>query len=212
MKVVAYARVSTADQNCEVQLRELRQYAAARGWTLAEEYVDEGFSGAKASRPALDRLMSEATARRVDCVIAYKLDRLGRSTLHLSQLLATLTSAGVRVIITSQGFDTDQSNPTSQLLMSVLAAVAQFERELLKERTAAGIRAAKARGAVVGRPKVIFRHDELVRLRDEEKLSWRAIGERLGISSVTAMKTYPEAVKKLSPPPGPANGRKRAVA
>ncbi len=212
MRVVAYARVSTTDQSCEVQLRELRQYAAARGWTLAEEYVDAGISGAKASRPALDRLMSDVTARRVDCVIAYKLDRLGRSTLHLSQLLATLSTAGVRVIVTSQGFDTDQSNPTSQLLMNVLAAVAQFERELLRERTAAGIRAAKARGAAVGRPKVIFRHDELVRLRDEEKLSWRAIGERLGISSVTAMKTYPEAVKKLSPQPGPANARKRAVA
>jgi DNA invertase Pin-like site-specific DNA recombinase len=212
VRVVAYARVSTADQNCEVQLRELRQYAAARGWKLADDYVDQGFSGAKASRPALDRLMADVAARRVDCIIAYKLDRLGRSTLHLSQLLATLNSAGVRVIITSQGFDTDQSNPTSQLLMNVLCAVAQFERELLKERTAAGIRAAKARGAAVGRPKAIFRLDELIRLRDVEKLSWRAIGDRLGISSVTAMKAYPEAVKKLSPQPGPANGRKRAVA
>jgi DNA invertase Pin-like site-specific DNA recombinase len=156
--------------------------------------------------------MADVAARRVDCVIAYKLDRLGRSTLHLSQLLAALSSAGVRVIVTSQGFDTDHSNPTSHLLMNVLAAVAQFERELMRERTAAGIRAAKARGAVVGRPKVIFRHDELVRLRDEEELSWRAIGDRLGISSVTAMKTYPDAVKKLSRDPGTVTRTKRAVA
>lgn len=212
MRVVAYARVSTTDQSCEVQLRELRQYAAARGWTLAEEYVDAGISGAKASRPALDRLMADVTARRVDCVIAYKLDRLGRSTLHLSQLLATMNSAGVRVIVASQGFDTDHSNPTSRLLMTVLAAVAEFERELVKERTAAGLRAAKARGVKVGRPKVIFRRDELVRLRDVEKLSWRAIGARLGISDVTAMKAYPEAAKKLPIEPTPASASKRAIA
>jgi DNA invertase Pin-like site-specific DNA recombinase len=90
MKTAIYARVSTSDQNCELQLRELREYVARRGWNLAVEYVDTGFSGAKASRPALDKLMGAAARRDFDTILVYKLDRVGRSVLHLSQQLAAL--------------------------------------------------------------------------------------------------------------------------
>src|SRR5579864_4841203 len=113
MKTAIYARVSTTDQNCEAQLKELRDFLARRGWTNGGEYVDTGFSGAKASRPALDSLMKAAALRKFDCVAVYKLDRFGRSVLHLNQQLETLTSNGVRFVAVSQGLDTDQSNPTS---------------------------------------------------------------------------------------------------
>ena len=111
MRCALYARVSTTDQNCEMQLRELREYIARRDWKIAGEYVDTGFSGAKASRPALDRLMADAAKRKFDSVAVWKIDRFGRSVLHLNQQLAALTSHGVRFIATSQSLDTDEKTP-----------------------------------------------------------------------------------------------------
>ena len=173
MRCALYCRVSTTDQHCDLQLRELRQYIAARDWKNGGEYIDTGFSGAKASRPALDRLMADAAKRKFDCVAVWKLDRFGRSVLNLSQQIAALTSFGVRFVATTQGLDTDQSNPTAALLLHILSAVAEFERSMIRERTLSGIKAAQAAGKVVGRPKRVFRRDEVVRLRDEEGLSWR---------------------------------------
>jgi putative DNA-invertase from lambdoid prophage Rac len=190
LSTALYARVSTTDQNCESQLKELREYVARRGWRIAGEFIDTGFSGAKASRPALDALMKAAALKKFDACCVYKLDRAGRSVLHLSQLLAALESYGIRFVAISQGIDTDASNPTSKLLTGILSCVAEFERELLRERTLSGIRAAQAAGKHVGRPKRIFRRDEVVRLRDEEGLSWRAIATKLNIPAMTAVAAH----------------------
>jgi putative DNA-invertase from lambdoid prophage Rac len=190
LNVAIYARVSTADQCCEMQLRELREYAGRRGWEIADEYVDTGWSGAKASRPELDRLMRDAGRHQFDVVLVYKLDRFGRSVLHLNQQLATLTGHGIRFISTSQALDTDQANPTSRLLLQILASVAEFEREMIRERTVSGLRAAKASGKTFGRPKRVFRRDEVVRLRDEKGLSWRVIARHLGVPVMTAVDAY----------------------
>jgi putative DNA-invertase from lambdoid prophage Rac len=190
MRCALYCRVSTTDQNCEMQLRELREYIARRGWNNAGEYVDTGFSGAKASRPALDRLMNDAAQRKFDCIVVYKIDRFGRSVLHLNQQLAALSTCGVRFIATSQSFDTDEKNPTSRLLLQILASVAEFEREMIRERTLSGIKAARSAGKIIGRPKRVFRRDEVNRLRDEEGLSWRAIGKQLKIPAMTALDSY----------------------
>jgi len=213
MRCAIYARVSTTDQNCEMQLRDLREYLSSRGWQNAGEYVDTGFSGAKASRPALDRLMADAARRKFDCVAVWKLDRFGRSVLNLSQQVATLTSHGVRFIATTQGLDTDQSNPGAALLFNVLSAVAEFERSIIRERVMCGIRAAQADGKVVGRPKRVFRRDEVVRLRDQEGLSWRAIGKKLGIPAMTALDSYrqsaPANCTETVQPEKPFSGGKR---
>src|SRR5580692_511838 len=112
MRCALYCRVSTTDQHCNLQLRDLRQYIAARDWKNGGEYIDTGFSGAKSSRPALDRLMADAAKRKFDCIAVWKLDRSGRSVLNLSQQLAPLTSHRVRFVATTQGLATDQSNPT----------------------------------------------------------------------------------------------------
>jgi len=216
IRCAIYARVSTTDQNCEVQLRELREYISHRGWRNAGEYQDTGFSGAKASRPALDRLMADAAKRKFDCIAVYKIDRFGRSVLHLNQQLAALTSFGVRLIATSQSIDTDEKNPTSRLLLQILASVAEFEREMIRERTLSGIKAAQAAGKVIGRPKRIFRRDEVVRLRDEEGLSWRAIGNKLGIPAMTALDSYrsgcTETVPSNKPDPGGKRTKKNVAA
>jgi putative DNA-invertase from lambdoid prophage Rac len=189
MRTAIYCRVSTNDQDCSLQLRELREYVARRGWTVAGEYIDEGFSGAKASRPALDRLMRDAASRVCDVVVVWKVDRFGRSVLHLNQQLAALTAHGVRFIATTQGLDTDASNPTSRLLLQILAAVSEFERDIIRERTLPGVRAAQRADKAVGWPKRVFRRDEVVALRDSG-MSWRAIAEKPGVPVSTAMDAY----------------------
>src|SRR5690242_12047746 len=145
MKTAIYARVSTADQNNAIQTRELTEYIQRRGWELAGIYQDT-MSGAKASRPGLDKLMSDARQRRFDAVLVWKLDRFGRSLVHCVSGIQELSSLGIRFIATSQGLDTDESNPASKLLMHILAAVAQFERELIRERVSAGMKNARAKG------------------------------------------------------------------
>ena len=197
MKVAIYVRVSTDDQHCDMQLRELRQYVEARSWTVAGEYQDEGFSGRKASRPALDRLMTDALARRIDCIVVYKLDRFGRSVKNLSDLLTSLDSAGVRFIAITQGIDTDKSNPTSRLLLNILSAVAEFESDIIKERVTSGLmnyreafaigkaRPSKSgKNLAVGRPARVWDREEARRLI-AEGLSLRTAAARLGVSAMT---------------------------
>jgi putative DNA-invertase from lambdoid prophage Rac len=156
LKAVIYARVSTQDQNCEMQVRELREYAERRGWHVSDEYVDTGWSGAKASRPELDRLMRDAALRRFDAVLVYKLDRFGRSVRNCLDGIEALRAHGVRFLAVSQSIDTDESNPTARLLLHILASVAEFEREMIRERVCAGVRNAKRKGVRLGRKRVVF--------------------------------------------------------
>jgi putative DNA-invertase from lambdoid prophage Rac len=141
-----------------------------RGWELAGVYQDT-MSGAKVSRPGLDMLMADARQRRFDAVLVWKLDRFGRSLVHCVSGIQELSSLGIRFIATSQGLDTDESNTASKLLLHILAAVAQFEREVIRERVSAGMRNAKARGTksgkAIGRPRRIFNRDEVLRLRQD---------------------------------------------
>lgn len=190
MKVAIYARVSTSDQNCEAQLTELREYAERRGWKVVDVYVDEGFSGKKASRPALNRLMADAAKRRFDAVACWKLDRFARSALHLHQNLELLASYGIMFNAVSQGITTDAANPVAKLLITVLGAIAEFESSLIKERTAIGVARARAEGKSIGRPARVFKRDEVVRLRDSEGLSWRAIAKRMNLPVTTVVEAY----------------------
>jgi putative DNA-invertase from lambdoid prophage Rac len=125
VRAAIYARVSTTDRHNEIQISELTEYIARRGWDLAGVYQDT-MSGAKVSRPGLDALMAEARARRIDTVVVLKLDRLGWSVLNCVAGTQELTALGVRLIDISKGLDTDTSNPTSRLLLHILAALAEF--------------------------------------------------------------------------------------
>jgi DNA invertase Pin-like site-specific DNA recombinase len=139
-----------------MQVRELREYTVRRGWNVSAEYIDTGWSGAKASRPELDRLMKDAGMRRFDAVLVWKLDRFGRSVRNCLDGIESLRTNGVRFLAVSQSIDTDESNPTARLLLHILASVAEFERELIRERVRAGIKYAKHRGKKLGRRKVVF--------------------------------------------------------
>ena len=152
-------------------------------FTICTTYQDQ-MSGAKASRPGLDRLMADARKRRFDVALVWKLDRFGRSLVHCVSGIQELVSLGVRFIATTQGLDTDESNPASKLLLHVLAAVAQFERELIRERVSAGMRTAKVRGTRtgrdIGRPRRIFDRGRVRQLREAGD-SWRQIASALGV-------------------------------
>src|SRR3984885_15250037 len=150
MKIALYARVSTADQSCAMQLHELRQYVAKRGWQVHEEYVDTGFRGAKSSRPQIDRLLCDARQRRFDAVLVWKLDRWGRSVSHCVRSIQELVSLGIRFLAATQNIDTDENNPGSRFLFHIFAAFAELEREMIRERVISGIRNAKINGKSLG--------------------------------------------------------------
>jgi putative DNA-invertase from lambdoid prophage Rac len=223
MRAAIYARVSTLDQHCEMQLKELREYCERRGWTISGEYVDTGWSGAKASRPELDRIMHDAGQHRFDAILVWKLDRFGRSVLNLSEQLARLNSWGIRFLATTQALDTDASNPTSRLMLHILASVAEFERDMIRERVTSGLKnyreafkqkrvgrdrhSHSGMNLTVGRPRKVFDRERAFELR-QEGLSMRAIARKLKVSIgtvhglVSAPKKAPKRRSKtlLCPP------------
>src|SRR5690348_14254162 len=199
MRTAIYARVSTQDQTRESQLRELREYAARRGWMIACEYVDTGWSGAKASRPQLDRLMLDASKRDFDAVLVYKLDRFGRSVRNCLDGIEALRAHGVRFLAISQNIDTDESNPTSRLMIHILAAVAEFERELIRERVCAGVRNARQKGKRLGRPKRVFDRQRALELRQQGR-SLPQIARELGVGLGTVVRALDgQRLSKIPP-------------
>jgi putative DNA-invertase from lambdoid prophage Rac len=149
-----YIRVSTAEQNPDSQIQELSAYCAMRGWTKTIQYIEKE-SGAKVSRPVLQRMMVDLRSGKIGQVICFKLDRLGRSLTHLALLLDEMSRLGVPLVCTTQGIDTSSDSATGKLQLGVLMAVAEFERSLIRERVNSGLRAAKARGVKLGRPQTL---------------------------------------------------------
>src|SRR5664280_1601155 len=138
MRAALYARVSTLNgQHPEMQLAELREYASRRGWKIMGEYVDEGVSGSKESRPELNRLMADAHSRKFDIVLVWKIDRFGRSLRHLVTALADLDAYGVT--FASLRDNLDLSTPTGRLMFQIIGAMAEFELSLTKERVKCGL-------------------------------------------------------------------------
>lgn len=171
-----YARVSTFDQEPENQLAELRRYAAARGWT-AIEFVDHGVSGAKETRPALDRLLKDVRRRKVDVVVVWSLDRLGRSLRHLIGLLDEVQSLGVGFVSLREGLD--GTTAAGRLQWQIIGAISEFERARLVERVRAGLARARAQGTRLGRPS---KRPTPHALGTVAHLSTRAAARKLGIS------------------------------
>jgi DNA invertase Pin-like site-specific DNA recombinase len=180
VRAAIYARVSTLDQEPENQLRELRRFAEARGWTTTE-FVDHGVSGGRDRRPALDELLRAARRRRIDIVLCWKLDRLGRNLKHLVTLLDELQSLGVAFVSLAEGIDA--TTPAGKLQMHILAAIAEFERGRLAERVVLGLERARAQGVRLGRPKKLVPLDQVEAVRH---LPVKQAASRLGVSLATA--------------------------
>jgi DNA invertase Pin-like site-specific DNA recombinase len=209
MRVRAYVRASTAEQNCELQSRELHEYAERQGWQIAEVYQDVD-SGANASRTALNQLMLDTRARKLDCLLVWKLDRFGRSLVDSLNQIRTLEEHGVQFIAITQALDTDLQNPASRFLLHVLGAAAEFERALIRERTQAGqacykqdfdsgnvgktVYSRSGRNLPPHRPRKIFDREEVLQLR-RQGWSYRQIATALGLGLGTVVRTLQERSK-----------------
>lgn len=196
MRVALYARVSTLHtQNPEMQLAELREYAARRGWIAVGEYVDEGVSGSKESRPELNRLMADVHRRKFEVVLCWKIDRFGRSLKHLVNSLADLDSYGVAFV--SLRDNLDLSTPSGRLMFQIIGAMAEFERALIQERVRAGLKSARARGKRLGRPRTSVDAAQIAQLRASGS-SWRQISERVGVGVGTVRRAAARCAKNPS--------------
>lgn len=166
MKVALYSRVSKGDdsQDPENQLIRLRAYAHERGWEIFQEYKDKA-SGADARRPALDQMLRDGKGRRFALILVTKVDRIARSVPNLYAMLTDLESRGIKFECSDQDISTN--SPTGKLLLAILAGVAEFERELIIDRTKAGLARARAQGKRLGRPPDRKRMDQILALRDQ---------------------------------------------
>jgi DNA invertase Pin-like site-specific DNA recombinase len=180
-RVALYARVSTKNngQDPETQLLALREYAGHRSMTIVDEYVDVGISGAKDRRPQLDRLMADARRRRFDVVLVARFDRFARSTKHLVLALEEFNALGIDFVSLNESIDT--STPMGKMIFTVIGAVAELERSLIRERVMMGLERARRQGKRLGRPCVIVDRKKIADLR-AEGLSLRQIAVQLHIS------------------------------
>ena len=187
MRVALYARVSTLDkgQDVTMQTHEIREYVSNRHWELVGQYVDEGVSGAKESRPALNKLMQDAKQRKFDAVVVWKLDRFGRSLKHLVTALAEFESLGVAFVSLRVGFDL--STPSGRLMFQIIGAMGEFERNLIRERVRAGMAHARAKGRKLGRTARVLDMAKVAARRASGE-SLRAIARDLGVSAALLVK------------------------
>jgi DNA invertase Pin-like site-specific DNA recombinase len=190
MKIALYARVSTDGQNPEVQLAALRAHATQRGWEIVEEFVDHGFSGAKERRPALDRLMKAMWTGQLQAVLVWRFDRFARSVKHLLTALEQFRALNVHFISLQEQFDT--STPIGHVMFTIIGAMAQLERDMIRERVMAGLAQARAKGVRLGRPTV--RIDcAAVGLLQGQGCSLHEIARRLRCSRSTVNRRLREA-------------------
>jgi len=190
-----YARCSTLNgQNPEMQLGELRAFCKSRGWPVGGEYVDAGVSGSKERRPQLDRLLSDCRRRRVDVVLVYRYDRFARSLRQLVNALEDFRCLGIDFISLHEGVDTSTAN--GRLVFGIFASIAEFERELIRDRVKSGLAAARARGRRLGRPRVAVDASRIAALRESGR-SWRKICAETGISKGTAQRSLSGLPKNI---------------
>lgn len=196
-RIALYARVSTKnkDQDPETQLMPLREYAKYRSCTITEEYVDIGVSGSKERRPALDRLMNDAKKRKFDAVVVWKFDRFARSVKHLLIALAEFQALGVDFVSLSESLDT--STPMGKAMFTILGAIAELERDLIRERVMAGVSRARKQGKHLGRPRVVVDREK-VRKCAAQGQSVKSIARDFGIGRATVDRILGKVPKTLS--------------
>ncbi len=186
-RIAIYARVSTTDQSTDNQLLDLRRYVSDRGWQIYQEYCDNGISGTKDSRPALNQLMDDAKKRRFDVVLVWRFDRFARSTRHLINALEEFKNLKIDFVSYQENIDT--SSPLGGAIFTIISAVAQLERDIIAERVKAGLRKAKANGRKLGRPRVAVDASRIAHLRAKGR-SWAEISRQLGIGKGTAQRAF----------------------
>jgi DNA invertase Pin-like site-specific DNA recombinase len=187
-RAALYVRVSTDAQTVENQIRELRQIAERHGWDVAEVYNDAGISGAKGrnGRPGLDSMLKDASRRKFDIVMAWAIDRLGRSLIDLVATIQHLEACGVDLYLDQQAIDT--TTPMGKLVFQVTGAFAEFERTMIRQRIKAGLKRAVAQGVKLGRPKVDRTTERKVRKQLAKGVGILKVAKSLGIGTGTVQR------------------------
>jgi DNA invertase Pin-like site-specific DNA recombinase len=187
-RAALYVRVSTDAQTVENQIRELRQVARRRGWDVLEVYRDAGISGAKGrnGRPGLDSLLKDASRRKFDIIMAWAIDRLGRSLSDLLDTIQHLEACGVDLYLDQQAIDT--TTPMGKLVFQIAGAFAEFERTMIRQRIKAGLKRAIAQGVKLGRPKIDSATERKVRMRLAKGMGILKVAKSLGIGTGTVQR------------------------
>lgn len=192
-RIAIYARVSTDRQKVESQLLALSNFAERSGWELAKQYIDEGFTGKNTARPAFNEMLEAARKREFDVLLVWSLDRLSRSLRDLVTTLDELSHYGVDFIsFNDRGIDT--TTPSGKLMFHIIAAISQFERELIRERVIAGVKNAQAKGKHCGRPGIApYIIEEATELR-QQGWTYEKIGKKFGVSADAIRKKLPKSL------------------
>jgi DNA invertase Pin-like site-specific DNA recombinase len=181
-----------------MQVTELREYCQRRGWEIAGEYMDQGIIGAKEKRPQLDRMLAECRSRKLDAVVVWRYDRFARSLKQLVNALDEFRALGIEFVSLHDGCDTTTAQ--GRLVFGIMASLAEFERELIRERVRAGLEAARARGKRLGRPQLHVDVERIATLRGQGR-SWRTISREMGIPAGTARSVYLRLAKNVQKVP-----------
>lgn len=189
MRVAIYARVSTDDQTNQTQINELKKYCELKGWSDLTIFQDEGISGTKTSRPEFDRMVEGAKNKEFDVIAVWRFDRASRSTRHLLELLDDFKKWGVDFVSLKEQIDT--SSAAGKLMFTMISAFAQFERDVISDRTKAAMSRLKEEGRQVGRSKT-YDYSKVIELKNQGKRP-PEIAQILGISKSHARKIYREA-------------------
>ena len=194
-RAALYLRVSTAEQDTENQRLALEQVASHRGWEIVVVYSDSGISGTKsrAARPGLNRMLEDASRRRFDVVMAWSIDRLGRSLVDLLGTIQHLEVTGVDVYLDQQAIDT--TTPSGKLLFQITGAFSEFEHAMIRERVLAGLERARRQGKRLGRPKVPPEIEGAVRVARADGKGIRKIARELGVGNGTVERILREAAQ-----------------
>src|ERR1039458_2172930 len=194
-RAALYCRVSTVDQHPETQLHNLRQFAAQRGLQIVQEYVDQGFCGARARRPELDRMMEDARRHKFDELMVWACDRLARSTKHLLQTFDELNGFGIQFLSQREAIDTE--GPLGRAIIVIVSAMAELERCIIIERVRAGMRRAKLEGRRIGRAPLQVNRVVLLRNR-ERGMSLNQLAQAHGISKASVCRVLKEEKEAVS--------------
>jgi DNA invertase Pin-like site-specific DNA recombinase len=189
-RAALYVRVSTVDQHPETQLHDLRQLAAQRGLQIVGEYVDHGFSGMRARRPELDRMMEDARRHKFDVLMVWACDRLARSTRHLLQTLDELSGFGIQFLSQREAIDTE--GPLGRAIIVIVSAMAELERCIIIERVRAGMRRAKLEGRQIGRSRLDVNREQVV-IDRRSGMSLTQVAKRHNISRASVCRLMKEA-------------------
>src|SRR5262245_44696876 len=191
-RAAIYLRVSTDKQTVENQGSELRQIAERRGWQVVEEYRDAGISGAKGrdGRPGLDQMLKDASKRRFDVVMAWAIDRLGRSLIDLLDTIQTLEACGVDLYLDQQSIDT--TTPAGRLMFQVTGAFAEFERSMIRQRVHAGLKRAVEQGKQLGRPRISAAVEKRIQDRLRAGMGMIKVAREVGVGNGTVQRIKQE--------------------